>query len=91
MDPLKARGTHRALDPSSGSDAPMRQARSANSYEATVRLHDSRSRVELEDHRERRLVRQASLGAHGAMAQVANEISMTLVVRRWFQCSDGKS
>jgi hypothetical protein len=36
MDPLKARGTHRALDPSSGSDAPMRQARSANSYEAVV-------------------------------------------------------
>jgi hypothetical protein len=37
---------------------------------------------ELEDHRECGLVRETSLGSHGAVAPVANELSMTLVVRR---------
>ena len=43
---------------------------------------------ELEDHGERSLVRETSLGA---WRTVANMLSMTLLVRRCFQCSAGKS
>ena len=40
-----------------------------------------------EDHGKRGLVRETSLGAHRAV--VANELSITLLVRRCFQCSAG--
>jgi hypothetical protein len=46
---------------------------------------------ELEDHGERCFVWETSFGAHGAVAHRANELSMTFVVRRCFQCSAGKS
>jgi hypothetical protein len=46
---------------------------------------------ELEDHGERGLVRQISLGGTLRWRTVANELSITFVVRRCFQCSAGKS
>jgi hypothetical protein len=46
--------------------------------------------AEFEDHGERGLIGKTSVGAHGGWRTVANELSMTLVVRRGFRCSSGK-